>query len=176
MSNRVAPRLFQDDSVRLDLDNAVTVDTFLKQRQQLDFSQCLALVNEAILLLEGLYVHLPVKRAMYAVDPVRRLRLLKIRLVRYDELRRRIAQGEKVSEAPPTEDLWFHREMTDTLTSVRDLHTMYVLPKPFDKAVALVPFQIEGYFRGPDRKYLVSNVIDGLDWFRHREISTVAWK
>src|SRR6476469_1893692 len=105
MSNQVASPQFRDDSVRLELDNAVTVGTFLKQRKQLDFSQCLALVNEAILVLEGLYVHLPVKRAMYAVDPVRRLRLLKIRLIRYEELSRRIAQGEKVSEKPPTEDL-----------------------------------------------------------------------
>ena len=55
--------------------------------------------------------------------------------------------------------------MTEAFTSVRDLHTMYVLPKPFDTAVAFVPFQIEGYFVGRDRKYLVSNVIDGLSWF-----------
>jgi C-terminal processing protease CtpA/Prc len=169
MSDRTSPRPLQDDAVSLDLDNAVTVAEFLEQRRQLTFDECLALVNEAILLLEGLYVHLPVKRAMYAVDPVRRLRLLKLRLERYHDLARRMAQGETPragEQAPPTDDLWFHREMADTLTSLRDLHTMYVLPEPFDRAVAFVPFQIEGYFMEDEHKYLVANVIDGPAWFR----------
>ena len=169
MSNQTGPRPFQDDTVTLDLDDAVTIAEFLKQRQGNSiFCQCLALVNEAILLLEGLYVHLPVKRAMYAVDPVRRLQLLKLRLKRYDQLTApdRAGRDAKAGEQePPTDDMWFHREMTDTLTSVRDLHTMYVLPQPFDRAVAFVPFQIEGYFDGRDPKYLVSNVIDQLPWF-----------
>ena len=96
MSTPSARVYFKMTAVRLDLDNTLTVAAFLKQRQQLDFSQCLTLVNEAILMLEGLYVHLPVKRAMYAVDPVRRLQLLKLRLTRYEEQRRRIARRKKL--------------------------------------------------------------------------------
>src|ERR1700730_17161337 len=105
--------VFDGDTVRLDLDKAVTLAEFFKRRKcegmELDFAQCLTLVNEAILLLEGLYVHLPVKRAMYAVDPVRRLQLLKFRLERYDELQRRMAKGEQLkvgAEEPPRDDLW----------------------------------------------------------------------
>jgi C-terminal processing protease CtpA/Prc len=173
MSSQPSERpAFDGDTVRLELDNAVTIAEFLERRKregmELDFAQCLTLVNEAILLLEGLYVHLPVKRAMYAVDPVRRLQLLKFRLDRYDELQRRMAKGEQPKgsgEEPPRDDLWFHREMTDAITSVRDLHTMYVLPKPFDRAVAFLPFQIECYFEENERKYMVSNVIEGLAWF-----------
>jgi hypothetical protein len=173
MSSQPSERLaFDGDTVRLELDNAVTIAEFLNRRKcedmELDFAKCLTLVNEAILLLEGLYVHLPVKRAMYAVDPVRRLQLLRFRLERYDELQRRMAKGEQIKaggEEPPRDDLWFHREMTDAITSVRDLHTMYVLPTPFDRAVAFLPFQIECYFEEHERKYMVSNVIQGLAWF-----------
>ncbi len=165
MSNRVsaAASSFQDRDVTLDLDSARAVSAFLAGRKRLKPEQCLTLVEEAILLLEGLYVHLPLKRAMYAVDPVRRLKLLKLRLESYCTPQRPLSQPW------PQDDLWFHREMTDTLTSVRDLHTMYVLPKPFDRAVAFVPFQIEDYFDKPEdgeRKYVVSNVITGLDWFK----------
>jgi hypothetical protein len=166
MSGQAEPRKFRDDTVKLELDNAVTVTAFKEQRKQLDFGQCLTLVNEAILVLEGIYVHLPVKRAIYAIDPVRRLQLLRLRLQRYEGCGN-APDGEPNTgdQQPPQDDLWFHREITDILTSLRDLHTMYVLSKPFDTAVAFVPFQIEGYFVGHERKYLVSNVIDGLPWF-----------
>src|SRR4051812_11159810 len=40
------------------------------------------LVEQALELIESLYVHLPLKRAMHAVDPVQRLRLLRARLER----------------------------------------------------------------------------------------------
>lgn len=163
---------FQDDTVRLDLAVAETIGAFLERRPQLDIPACLILVTEAILLLEGLYVHLPLKRAMYAVDPVRRLRLLKLRLEGYREQQRRRENGVELEPGEakaPTNDLWFHREMAETLTSVRDLHTMYVLPEPFDRAVAFVPFQVEDCFEDGRRKYLVSNIVEGLPWFEAPE-------
>jgi len=161
MSNEESEHAFEEDNlVKIELDDALPVADFLKGRQPLDFRQCLALVNEAIRVLEGLYVHLPVKRSMYGVDPVRRLQLLRLRLEQYDELRR-----ERKEQQPAGDDMWFHREMMDALTSVRDLHTLYLLPKPFDTAVALVPFQLEDCFEGGHLKYLVANVIEGLPWF-----------
>src|SRR6201999_414341 len=101
MSSQPGKRLaFDGDTVRLELDKAETIAEFLSRRKcegmELDFAQCLTMANEAILLLEGLYVHLPVKRAMYAVDPVRRLQLLKLRLERYDELQRRMERGAQI--------------------------------------------------------------------------------
>jgi len=134
----------------------------------MDLAECERLVEEAILLFEGLYVHLPLKRAMYAVDPVRRLRLLSLKVKRFHELKRRLEEGGRMlsgEQAPPRDDMWFHREMSDAFTSVRDLHTMYLLPPPFDRAVAFVPFQIEDYFKDGERRYTVSNVVDGLGWF-----------
>src|SRR5215468_6431465 len=102
MSEEGNEHTFEDEAVNLELDDAIPVAEFLKRRQPLDYSQCLALVSEAIRVLEGLYVHLPVKRSMYGVDPVRRLQLLRLRLERYDAVRRE-AKGPQ----PPSDDMWF---------------------------------------------------------------------
>jgi hypothetical protein len=93
------------------------------------------IVDQAIVLLEGFYAHLPLKRAMHAVDPLQRLRLLRHRLEQF-----------------PSE-LAFHAEMTDIFTSLRDLHTNYLLPDPFRRAAAL-PFRVEAFFEGGVRKFL----------------------
>src|SRR5258705_12114416 len=94
------------------------------------------LVDQAMLMLEGFYVHLPLKRAMYAVDPLQRLRLL----------RRRLSNIES--------DLDFHAEMIDIFASLHDIHTGYMLPEPFRSAVAVLPFKVESCFVGKVRKYL----------------------
>jgi hypothetical protein len=141
-----------DDTVRLGLHDAQPVAQFLAARRKLDVNDCLALLDQAICLLEGLYVHLPVKRATYAVDPVRRLQLLKVKL-------------ESAAGSPLFDDLAFHRDLIETFTSVRDLHTNYVLPHPFERSIAFVPFQIEECFDKEKRIFVVSNVIKGLPWF-----------
>ena len=66
-------------------------------------------------MLEGLYVHLAQKRSMYAIDPGQRLRLL----------RRRIGQ---------LSDAEFHTQLARIFTELRDLHTLYVLPRPWRAA------------------------------------------
>ncbi|MBR0682638.1 peptidase S41 [Roseomonas eburnea] len=135
------------------------LDDFLARRTPLCLNECDTLVSEAIKVLEGLYVHLPPKRALYAVDPVRRLRLLAMRIRRKME-----ANGVDRGASLP-DDMWFHRELSEIMTSMRDLHTMYVLPAPFDQAIAFLPFQIEGCIENGEHRYLVSNIIDGLSWF-----------
>lgn len=97
------------------------------------------IVAQAILLLDELYAHLPLKRSMYGIDPVQRLR----------SLRRRV---DGVSE------LAFHREMLSIFTELRDLHTSYTLPEPFLGHVAFLPFLVEELFEGGERRYLVSKV------------------
>jgi C-terminal processing protease CtpA/Prc len=100
-------------------------------------------VDQAIMFLESFYAHLPLKSSMYAVDPVRRLRLLRHRL-----------PGAKSSiEA----DLSFHGEMTEIFTSVRDMHTRYFLPVPFQSAGAYLPFDVETYFNGDERKFVATH-------------------
>ena len=163
-----------ESAIPVAMDEAMEIGTFLEKRRRLSLEERLCLVKQVVALLDGLYVHLPAKRALYAVDPIRRLQLLRQRL------ERDIAEGDKVD---PTEqdDLWFHREMIGTLTSVRDLHTLYVLPSPFATAVAFVPFQIEHYFdENGARRYIVTNILNGLDWFNRpadfvRGVEVLRW-
>src|SRR4051812_40599531 len=107
-------------------------------------------VNAARSLLEGLYVHLPLKRAMHAIEPLQRLKLLKKRL------------GRMSVRA-------FHGEMLRIFISLRDLHTNYVLPASYAGQFAVLPFLVEEYFEPANpantaqdpverRRYIVTRV------------------
>ena len=101
-------------------------------------------VRQAQVLIEQVYVHLPLKRAMYAVDPVQRLRLLDRRLEGFSDRR-------------------FHDEMLSIFIGLRDSHTSYSLPRPFSGRTATLPFKIEACWEGDVRRYLVTGVVSGLD-------------
>jgi cytosine/adenosine deaminase-related metal-dependent hydrolase len=88
------------------------------------------LVDQALVLIEQCYVHLVLKRSMHAIDPVQRLRLL----------RDRLATQTEPTRGPEVE---FHRELGDIFASVRDLHTNYLLPRPFQGRTAFLPFLVE---------------------------------
>jgi hypothetical protein len=77
-------------------------------------------------MLEASYVHLPLKIAMHAVNRLGRLRILCRRL-------------EQTSPIKIGQELEFHEEMLDIFTSLRDLHTNYMLPKPFSDNFAILP-------------------------------------
>ncbi|MFC5665383.1 S41 family peptidase [Kitasatospora misakiensis] len=84
------------------------------------------LVAAARLLVEELYVHLPLKRARYATDPVQRLRLLERRV-------------------PALSELQFHAELATVFRDLRDLHTVYQLPDPYRGRVAVLGLLVERY-------------------------------
>lgn len=96
------------------------------------------------------YVHLPLKRAMHAIDPIQRLKLLKFRLMESEE-------------GKPQSGVQFHKRMLEIFASSRDLHTMYLLPTPFKDQVAFLPFLIEQYYESHNgervEKLLVSRVV-----------------
>jgi len=102
------------------------------------------IVRQAQVLIEQLFVHLPLKRAMHAVDPVQRLHLIDRRLEGFSGRR-------------------FHDEMISIFIGLRDLHTNYILPLPFVGKTATLPFRIEAYWEGDTRHYLVSGVAEELD-------------
>jgi C-terminal processing protease CtpA/Prc len=104
------------------------------------------LVAIAIELIETLYVHLPLKRAMYAVNPVQRLRLLQRRLS---------------AAAQPLSERQFYDEMLSIFAQLRDLHTSFVLPEPFRSATAYLPFRLEACVEDGRRLYVVSEVMPG---------------
>lgn len=94
-------------------------------------------------LLDGLYVHLPLKRAMYGIDPVQQLRRLHER-------------------ARLMSDDAFHREIASILTNLRDAHTAYIAPAPLAGAAARLPFLVEQFGSDAAPRFIVSKVIRQL--------------
>ena len=111
------------------------------------------IVEQAVLLLEMNYVHLPLKQAMHAINPIQRLKLLKYRL------------ESRSSDLEPV--MRFHTRILDIFASLRDVHTSYFLPTPFAYHTAFLPFLVEQYFqtRGKHKrteKFLISRVMEQM--------------
>ena len=102
------------------------------------------LIDISIDLIEKLYVHLPLKRSMYAVNPIQRLRLLERRLN---------------ATLRPLTERQFYNEMLSIFAQMRDLHTAFVLPEPFRSATAYLPFRLEACTEHGRRKYIVSELM-----------------
>jgi hypothetical protein len=135
--------------VRAQFEGAVDLPTFLASAGKLSLEDRKLIVEQALVLMVQNYAHLPLKKAMHAVDPVQRLRLLQ----------QQLQQNPPNNQPPETE---FHRELTEIFTSVRDLHTNYILPEPFNGMVAFLPFMVEDYKSAGERRYLVSRVAQGF--------------
>jgi C-terminal processing protease CtpA/Prc len=125
------------------LGAVTSLPEFLATTGELSTAERAVLVDQALVLIEDLYVHLPLKRAMHAVDPVQRLKLLRFRLEQLSERR-------------------FHDELIRIFTGLRDLHTNYNLPQPYASKTAFLPFLIEEFFEGDERRYLVSKTFAGF--------------
>jgi C-terminal processing protease CtpA/Prc len=101
------------------------------------------LAGQAEAMIDGLYAHLLQKRAMYGIDPAQRLRLL----------RRRLAQMT---------DAQFHAELLRIFTELRDLHTNYILPHPYQGPFAFLGILIEQHWENGEPRWMVSKVFDAL--------------
>ena len=96
-------------------------------------------VRQAAAMIDRVYVHLWQKRAMYGIDPSQRLRLL----------RRRLAQ---------LTDVQFHAELQRIFDELRDLHTQYILPRPYQGRFASLGLLIEQAWDGDNPHWLASHV------------------
>ena len=124
-----------------------TLHEFISDTGKLTLQERKTIVEQALILLKELYVHLPLKKAMHVVDPVQKLRILQNRL---DEIE------DQNHEMTP--EINFHQELLDIFISLQDLHTNYILPKPFSDYVAVLPFQVESYIEDNKKKFLVTKV------------------
>jgi hypothetical protein len=104
----------------------------------------LRLIDGIECVLEGVYTHLPLKRARYGFDPVQRLRILR-------------------SQAAELSDDAFHVELADTITRLRDAHTRYTGPAALESKVAALPFLVEMIGAVSAPTYVVTKVGHGLD-------------
>jgi Peptidase family S41 len=105
------------------------------------------LVDQATLLIEHFYAHLPFKRARYATEPVQRFRLIHAQL---DQLT----------------DLQFHELMLQAFLRLRDAHTFYGLPLPYRGSFALLPFRMDCYEESGRKRFVVTNVLPGFEHAR----------
>ena len=115
----------------------------LTDAQGLTTAQRETLVEQARILIEDLYCHLPLKQAMHAVEPGQRLRLLANRM-----------KGMSDRE--------FHTRLQEIFIDLRDLHTNYLLPTPYRNKLAFLGILLETYFEGGERQWMVSKVFDHL--------------
>ena len=132
----------ETDSPRLGA--IIELPEFLETTGELTTAQRRTIVEQATALIDDVYVHLPLKRAMHAVDPVQSLKLL----------RRRLAV---ISERQ------FHNEMIGIFKGLRDLHTNYILPAPYNQHTAFLPFLMEEFYDTEGgRHYIVSRMLLGF--------------
>jgi hypothetical protein len=119
-----------------------------ERRARLSRADRLRIVEQALVLMEMNYVHLPMKRAIHAVDPIQQLKLLRFQLAEWND------------DLESTID--FHRRMLSIFGSTRDLHTLYLLPEPYKDCTAYLPFLIEQYFdQGVERFIVTRTANDG---------------
>ncbi len=144
------PPLDDDGAVSNDpLDAVEGLRDFLSTAGSLTIDDRRTIVDQALVLIEQNYVHLPLKRAMHAVDPVQALELLRDRL------------AHATSDTMGSESA-FHRAMLEIFASMRDLHTNYLLPTPFASRVAFLPFQVEEYVHDGVPRYQVAHLVAGF--------------
>lgn len=118
------------------------------EKSALTTDQCVAIIDHATVLLERFYVHLLQKRSLHAIDPVQRLRTLRHRLLHAFKARHGWS---------------FHEEMLTIFTDLRDLHTRYLPPPPYQGKVAFLPLLIEEYYEDKERRYMVSKLLPGSE-------------
>lgn len=155
-----APNIPADASLPTDLsvhvgaadapvDGSVPLRAFLDSVGTLTRAERMLIVDQALVLLERNFVHLPLKTAMHAVNPVQRLRLLRARL-------------ERQNDSTMDPEIAFHGEVSAIFHSVRDLHTNYLLPEPFAGMIAYLPFQVEQHVKDSSPCYIVTRLAQGL--------------
>lgn len=99
------------------------------------------LLGQLLIALDGFYVHLDRKKAIYGFDPVRALDLLGLQI-------------EALSDAE------FHENLVEILARVRDRHVMFYGRAPYG-AAAVLPFIIETCWDSGTEIYVVTKVDPG---------------
>jgi hypothetical protein len=105
-----------------------------------------AIVTVATELLQDFYVHLEMKRAGTALDPLKNLESV-----------------SAIARLMPT-DREFHDRILDVFATLHDRHTLYSVPPPYRDRIAVLPFRVQRIGGGSIARYLVTAVTrDELD-------------
>jgi C-terminal processing protease CtpA/Prc len=125
------------------------------------------IIEQARMIIEKAYVHLPLKKAMHVAGPIQHLNLLESTALELDD-----------DNKPIISNRAFHSQMISIFIGLRDLHTLYFLPSPYRDKIAFLPFLIEEYYENDERKYMVSKIIDPLqvmDPFFRESVVVTHW-
>ncbi len=133
------------------------------------------IINQAMLTIEKMYCHLPLKLSRHPINPLQALRLLR------GEVNERMRS--EVNEQPgensfPTLD--FHNAMVAVFNSLRDPHTSFIGPNYIAENMTFLPFLMESYFEGEGKwqkeKYVVSRLLAGFEHDAFKEgVEIVDW-
>ena len=135
---------FDSDRASFNIPETLDPSSFRDSIDELTPDERREVIDRSLFLMEEIYVHLPLKRAMHAIDPVQALKLLRRRV---DTLTER----------------QFHNAMIDIFKRLRDLHTNYVLPSSYQGRFAFLPFMMEEFYDDEGvRHYLVSRMLVGF--------------
>ncbi len=118
--------------------------SFINTPGYLTLNEKIQILDQAEVIIKEAYVHLNQKIALYATNPIDRLRVLK---------------NDLLSDPDTTLEIEFHRELIKVFNSLRDLHTLYQLPEPFASKVAFLPFFIEKCYDQNQARYIVTKII-----------------
>ena len=133
-----------DTSANPHLGAVVSLREFNAMAGALSEAERRTIVNQALVLIDDVYVHLPLKQAAHAVDPVQQLKLLRRRLGTLSERQ-------------------FHDQMIVIFKRLRDLHTNYILPAPYNQHTAFLPFLMEEFYDAAGaRHYVVTRLLQGF--------------
>ncbi|GAA3585561.1 hypothetical protein GCM10022235_65040 [Kribbella ginsengisoli] len=138
----------QPDSVVLSADHGLGTVRTMPQfrghiaRGPLSDAQRRVVLDQAEILIGEVYAHLPLKRAMHAIDPLQALRLLRHRLADLSE----------------TE---FHVQLQRIFLGLHDLHTNYILPSRY-AGFAFLGIFLERCVDDGQTKYLVTKTFDHI--------------
>ncbi|MEL6902101.1 MAG: S41 family peptidase, partial [Cyanobacteria bacterium J06606_4] len=137
-------------AVRSQLSKATDLPEFLDTVGNLTLEERKQIVEQSLVLMQENFVHLPLKEAMHGIDPIQRLKLVQHRL-------------EQSTPQTMGSEFQFHRDMIDVFTSIRDLHTNYLLPMPFADKAAFMPFDVEECFDNNGKPlYIASHFVPGF--------------
>jgi C-terminal processing protease CtpA/Prc len=118
---------------------------------ELGTGDMIAITERALSLLSQFYVHLATKRTLHATDPEQSLRNLRGELAAIDS-----------GLLPSMDQMEFHRRMVAIFVSLRDRHTSYLLPQPYRRTIAFLPFLVEAIVEGRERLHVISKAVGPL--------------
>jgi C-terminal processing protease CtpA/Prc len=126
---------------RFDWNTAPTLAAFMADAAALTQDERIAIISAAVDLLGSYYVHLPFKRDTHGADPLGDLGRLRAAL------------------PDPADDVAFHAAVCAIFADLRDLHTQYTLPRPYQTAAAILPFKLGAFVDHGKTRTIVTEIL-----------------